>query len=372
MNRFDLPDINFLEKSPEDIERDLLMHIEDKTGFTLSNADPRRKFVQWAVALVTQERNYNDYALKQNLLSYAEGEMLDHQGESFATFRLDDKASNTTMEFILEPDRVDVLPIANGTLFLVGEDTYFETQETIIVPVGQNTVQMDALCTEAGEKGNGYLPGEISSLVQPLPWVKSVRNITVSSGGIEVEDDNSYAHRIRLAPESFSVAGPEGAYEYWVKSVSQQIVDVKAQSPVEGHVDIRILLRNGELPTQEILDKALELLNHKQIRPLTDKVSVGAPEQIEYDTDVQYWIVNSKASMQSAIQKQVEDAFQTYIKWQKEKMGRDIDQSELIALLKAAGAYRVIVNSQMYKQVGEYQVAKDNVTRLVFGGLTNE
>lgn len=372
MNRFNLPDVDFLEKYPEDIERDILFYVEDKTGLTLSNADPRRKFAQALVLYIVQERSNLDYGLKQNLLAYAEDEFLDHKGEDVSTPRLEDTAASTTMEFILEEDRVSVLLVESGTLFLVGEDTFFETQETIVVPVGQHTVQIKALCTETGEKGNGYLIGEITNLVRPLAWVKEVKNVTTSAGGVEVEENDPYAERIRIAPESFSVAGPEGAYEYWAKTASQQIVDVVVLSPVEGTIDIRVLLQNGELPSQEILDKVLAICSDKMVRPLTDSVTVGVPNIVSYDADVQYWILQSNVAVLSTIKQKVEQAFQNYLTWQKEKMGRDVDLSELIAKLKSAGAHRVAVNSTMYKLIEKHQVAKEVVANLAFGGLTDE
>ncbi|KYD02628.1 hypothetical protein B4102_0222 [Heyndrickxia sporothermodurans] len=372
MNRFNLPDIDFLEKDPEDIERDILFYIEEKTGMTLTNADPRRKFVQALVLYIVQERNNLDYAIKQNLLAYAEDEFLDHQGEGMNTPRLEYKSAFTTMEFVLEEARVDVLSIPKGTRFLVGENTFFATNELVVVPVGQNTVQLIASCLETGEIGNGYLPGEITNLVDPIPWVIEVKNITVSAGGVELEDDDPYAERIRTAPESFSVAGPEGAYEYWAKSVSQEVVDVVVESPSECVIDIRVLLKDGKLPSRELLDKVLATCSDKSKRPLTDKVSVNVPDQVLYDVDVQYWVSETNAAMLASIQEEVNQAFNDYLVWQREKMGRAIDLSELITRLKNAGARRVAINSPMYKKLERHQVAKENITKLNFGGLTND
>ncbi|MCT8975486.1 baseplate J/gp47 family protein [Clostridium sp. CX1] len=372
MNRFNLPDINFLEKDPEKIENDMLSYVETQTGITLSNADPRRKFIQGLVLYVTQERNNLNYALKQNLLAYAEDDFLDHKGEDVSTPRLGASAAVTTMKFIIEENRVDVLTIPKGTRFLVGDNTYFATDETLTVPAGENTIQIAATCTEAGITGNGYLPGEITNLVDPLPWVKEVKNITTSNGGVDIEDDNPYAERIRIAPESFSVAGPEGAYEYWAKTASQDIIDVKVDSPSEGTVDIRILLQDGKLPSEEMIDKVLEICSDKKIRPLTDHVTVNIPEVVNYNVDVQYWISKSKSSVLTSIQQKIQQAFQDYLIWQKSKLGRDVDLSELIARLKEAGAYRVSVNSTMYIQVEKYQVAHEDSTALRFGGLVDE
>lgn len=372
MNRFNLPDINFLEKSPDDIERDILFHIEEKTGHTFSNADPRRKFVQGLVLYIAQERNNLDYGLKQNLLAYAEDEFLDHKGEDMSTKRLDDKAAVTTMEFILEEGRVDVLVIPSGTRFLVGENTFFLTSETIVVPVGQHRIQVPSNCMESGEMGNGYLPGEITNLVDSVPWVKGVSNITATSGGVDVEEDDPYAERIRIAPESFSVAGPEGAYKYWAKTTSQEIVDVEVLSPTPGVIDIRVLLQGGKLPSTEMIDKVLAVCSDKKVRPLTDFVTAGAPEVILYEASVQYWISQSNVSVLGTVKLQVEGAYQNYLKWQREKMGRDVDLSELIAMLKSAGAHRVAVNSVMYIKIEKHQVAQEGIAHLTFGGLSDE
>ncbi|MCD8024758.1 MAG: baseplate J/gp47 family protein [Candidatus Gastranaerophilales bacterium] len=48
---------------------------------------------------------------------------------------------------------------------------------------------------------------------------------------LEDEDDDSYRERILLAPESYSVAGPALAYEYFCKSADSSIVDVKCEVP---------------------------------------------------------------------------------------------------------------------------------------------
>lgn len=371
-NRFSLPDISFFDKSPDVVETEMLTYVEEKTGISLSNSDPRRKFLQGLALFVSQERNKADYGFRQLILAYAEDDFLDHKGVDTLTTRLPATPSTTTIEFILEEERVSALVIEAGTLFLVGSDTYFETTEVRVVEVGVNTVNVDAQCTVSGEIGNGYLPGEISKLVNPLNWVKSVSNITTSSGGTEIEDDESFANRIRLAPEKFSVAGPNGAYKYWAMSTNQNIVDVEVWSEAPGTSNITVLMKNGELPEQEVLDKVYDFLFQNDIRPLTDNVKVIAPEVIEYTPLAEYWISEKNATMVTAIQSKVEEAYQEYLVWQKEKLGRNIDLSELITRLKNAGAHRVIVNSEMYQVIEKHQVAQDIEGILTFGGLTDE
>lgn len=371
-NRFNLPDLNFLEKDPAVIEQEMLEHVSKKTGMTLQRADPRRKYLQVLTSIVSLERNRLEHALRQNRLAYANGATLDHMGEEMNTERLPAKAAITTMAFVLEPERVSTLTIPKGTLFLVGEDTYFATDEELLVPVGTNLVSIGATCTETGEKGNDYYPGEISTLVKPLPWVKEVQNTTISSSGMEEETDDAYAERIRLAPESFSVAGPELAYIYWAKSASQDIADVVADSPEEGKVDVRILMKDGRLPTTEELQLVNEALMDSSIRPLTDFVTVAPPTQVEYEAVVEYWIAKGNMTVASIIENQVNSAYQDYLKWQRSKMGRDVDLSELIARLKQAGASRVAVNSTMFIEIARTEVAKESVASLTYRGIADD
>ena len=369
-NRFNLPDLNFFEKDPDLIEREMLLHVQEKTGLTLHRADPRRKFLQSLIPFVSVERNRLDHKLKQNRLAYAEDDTLLHMGMEMSTEKLEAKAAITTIAIILEEDRTGTITIPSGTL--VGVEPFFALDENLIIPVEETIVTVSATCVEEGEIGNGFLVGEISSMVEPLPYVKEIRNTTISSYGVEEETDDAYAERIRLAPESFSVAGPELAYIYWAKSASQEIVDATADSPVEGEIDIRILMRNGRIPTEEEIKLVEETVSSKEIRPLTDKVAVGAPTVIEYEAVVDYWIARKSATVSTIIEGQVNSAFQQYQVWQREKMGRDVDLSELIARLKQAGASRVAVNSEMFIEVGKTEVAHPTLTSLTLRGLADD
>lgn len=371
MSRFNLPDIYFLEKAPEKIESEMLFHVREKTGLTLPRADPRLKFIQAIAAFVSIERNKLEHGLRQNRLSYAEDDMLDHMGTEMSTERLPAKYAKTTIAFVLEEDRVDALPIPEGTRFQVG-DIYFATNEAQIIPQGTHLYAVEATCTVPGEIGNGFLVGEISTLVEPLPYVKTVQNTTITNGGADEESDDAYAERIRLAPESFSVAGPEGAYIYWAKAASQNIADVKVDSPVPGEVVVYILMADGTLPSDEDIALVEAKLMDNYTRPLTDKVRVAAPTLTNYTVEVEFWVSNQNSTVSPIIEKQVRQAFNDYLGWQRSKMGRDVDFSELIAKLKQEGAGRVSVNSPMFIEVGETEIAKELTANITFKGLSND
>ena len=106
-------------------------------------------------------------------------------------------------------------------------------------------------------------------------------------------------------------------------------------------VEVYPLLQGGELPTEEVLRAVEEALNDRAVRPLTDCVNVKLPEVVEYEINCEYTINRSDATSASAIEMAAESAVEEYILWQMEKLGRDIEPTELIYRLKAAGVKRV-------------------------------
>ena len=147
---------------------------------------------------------------------------------------------------------------------------------------------------------------------------------------------------MRESVETYSTAGPLGGYEYFAKSASALIADVKATSPKPGEVDVRVLLTGGELPGEEILKEVLDILDADTVRPLTDHVTVAAPQAVPYNIDVTYYTQEGSALSADTIAADVAAAVKSFQKWQAEKMGRDVNPSQLIALLMQTGVKRVI------------------------------
>ncbi|WP_213431581.1 baseplate assembly protein, partial [Paenibacillus dendritiformis] len=197
-------------------------------------------------------------------------------------------------------------------------------------------------------------------------------NLTESSGGTDREDDDRYRERIYTSPERFSVAGPTGAYEYWARSAHKDIMDVLVWSPAPVEVEIRVLMQGGELPTQDVLNAVHATCNSDRIRPLTDKVTVIAPDAVSYDIDFTYWIDSRNATDAANIQARVHQAVESYIRWQKGRIGRDINPSEMIRLVMNAGARRVAVKEPAHTIIDKTQVAIAGVPKVTYGGLEDD
>ncbi|EFO30932.1 baseplate assembly protein J [Roseibium sp. TrichSKD4] len=88
------------------------------------------------------------------------------------------------------------------------------------------------------------------------------------------ESDEDYRRRIQLGPESYSTAGPEGAYVFWALSVPG-VADATAVSPEPCDVLITILAEAGDgTAAEELLAMVVEATTAKNRRPLADRVNV--------------------------------------------------------------------------------------------------
>ena len=83
--------------------------------------------------------------------------------------------------------RPEGIAIPKGTRFTSGDNVFFATTEPYYLSATQTTIQVKAVCIEASAKGNGYPVGSITTLVDPIPYIASVTNITISEGGADTE-----------------------------------------------------------------------------------------------------------------------------------------------------------------------------------------
>lgn len=364
-----LPDIVFAEADASKVESTILSEYETLTGRSLARGDPVRLFLLTIAAVIILLLNKINETGKQNLLRYATGANLDHLGALVGVERIPAAAAVTTMRITLSAALGTITVIPGGTRFTAGDNVFFALAAPLIIPAGDLSGEGKAVCLDTGVKGNGYIAGQLKTLVDPVPYVDSVTNITTSEGGAELEDDESYREAIRTAPEKYSVAGPQGAYEYFAKRASASITDVSVWSPTPGTVEVRVLADSGEAPGPELLEQVTSALNDKSVRPLTDKVIVKAPDYVDYDLDVRFFIDRSDAAEVTQIIEQVNAAVAEFVAWQQEKIGRDINPSRLIADMMAAGAKRIELKAPGFKVLNQTEAARLQVKNVAYGGL---
>ena len=375
-----LPDISFigdvtLESIKSKMVEDYQTKYQEETGrsVTLKDGEPITLMLYACAVQIYQMYLNADKAGKMNFLKYAYGDFLDNLGALKGVARQTETAATCTVRFSVSALRPAVIAIPQGTRVTTqGAGIYFSTDEYAEIPAG--TAYVDVACTAItpGTIANGIAEELINVLVDPIAYIGSVSNITATSGGLEGESDESFAERIYLAPAQFVVAGPESAYIYFVKEAYPGVADVKVTSPSECEVDIRVIGENGELLSSEILQRIEDYINSREIKPMTDHVTVDSPTVTNYNINFSYYINRSDVNAVATIQSAVDKAVAKYITWQSDKIGRDINPQKLIEYVMEAGIKYMSVTSPAQTVVGATAIAKLGTKTISYGGLMDD
>jgi phage-related baseplate assembly protein len=151
-----------------------------------------------------------------------------------------------------------------------------------------------------------------------------------------LESDDDLRRRTVLAPDSFSVAGPESAYIFHALSASGDVLDASATSPVPGAVVVTVQSRLGNGTASAALLAAVEaVVNSDGIRPLTDLVTVQSAQITNVAIVARLWLYpgpDAEVVLTTALERLVE--------WQAsaERLGRNITRTAIIAALHVPGA----------------------------------
>lgn len=375
-----LPDISFIDNKTIDQVRqemvaDYESFISEATGQTvnLERSSVHRMELYAAAAQIYQAMQYIDRQGKQNILKYSYSDFLDNLASFKGVTRNPAAAATTTLRFTLSAERDTATGIPQGTRVSMAGSIYFATDVYAEIPAGSTTVDVPATCTVAGTDGNGLAIGELTTIVDPIPYVASVSNTTATEGGAEIESDADLAERVFLAPGAYSTAGPEDGYIYHAKAYSPAVGDVEATSDQEaGTVDIVFIMADGSTPGEEMIEGMEGYLQGKTIRPMTDLVRVAAPEEVQYTINLTYYINRSDSAKAVTIQAAVAQAVEDYKTWQR-AIGRDVNPSQLTHMVMEAGAKRVTVTAPAYTAVGKTEVsALQGAAVVTYGGLEDD
>ena len=367
----DFEEYEAIDSDAWEIKRDMINKFQELSGRSLTEASPETLiFSTVAYQMALLEEKYND-DIKQNYLRFARDERLDLKGEFYGNRgkRLFEQPAVATFRFYISSVQATDTVIRKGSRIRYNE-LYFETDEEYKIIKGNLSVDGKATCNTLGIIGNGIPVGQINTMVDIFPHYDKVENITASNNGAEIEQDDNYRARIREIPESFTTAGSKGAYEFWAKSTSTNIVDVVAYSPSATNVDIYVLTDSLTL-TNELKKRIEEMLNTDNIRPLTDNVTVKQAIKTSYTIDFDYYIDKSNETLVNVIKNNVEKAVKDFKTWQQNKMGRDINPDELIKLLKLAGVKRVVLRSPTFRILDFNEIAENTSVTSNYLGVEN-
>lgn len=366
-----LPEPNFIERDADTITQEWIALYEEKTGKTLQPAQIERLMIDIGAYRENIIRIKIQETAKQNLLSYANLDMLQHIGELLGVMQLKANYATTILKFYIDEVLDFNFTIPQGSEVETKDGLFiFETTTAAILKAGELSVEVEAVCQRSGTAGNDYAIGSIINLITALGYVSSVTNTTVSAGGADDENADNLRERIRQAPEKFSNAGSRGAYKYHTLSAHQSIIDIAVLSPSPGVVQIYPLTSSGN-PNEEILGIVQEYLNDDKIRPLTDYVQVLSPEKIEFEitANIVLYTDADETSVMSIINARLNE----YKKSLAKKLGKDVIHTQIISILNNVyGVFKVELSSPNDIDILENQWADLTNFDITIGGFANE
>lgn len=161
-----------------------------------------------------------------------------------------------------------------------------------------------------------------------------------ATGAVAIyEDDDRLRQRIVLAPEGFSVAGPELAYVKHAKDASADVLDASATSPAPGEVLVSVLYGGGDgTAPAALIAKVAAIVTAPGIRPLGDNVTVASAKIVPLVVNAPLVTFNGPDPALIVATSLV--ALHAFLA-ENRKLGRTVTRSGLIAALSQAGVHRV-------------------------------
>lgn len=144
----------------------------------------------------------------------------------------------------------------------------------------------------------------------------------------------------------------------------ESVIDAEIQEIADGEVVITPVCYGGEVPTEADLAAVLEKCSASDIRPLTDRVTVKAPDVELYDIALVYY---TTAADEAACVNTIEGdggAIDRYVYWQGSCLKRDINPDYLRKLILApdwegaVGATMVQITAPAYTDLPGTTLAK--------------
>lgn len=181
------------------------------------------------------------------------------------------------------------------------------------------------------------------------------------------ETDESLRRRTQLAFESFSTAGPEGAYIFHALGADADVLDAAVHSPAPGQVTVAVLSRTGDgtapAGTLAAVDTAL---NADEVRPITDSVTVESAAIVPYS--VVATLTSYPGPDSAVVMAAAQASIENYVERSK-RLGRDITISGVYAALHQEGVRAVALTQPETNIINDWNQAPHCTgIELTYGG----
>ncbi len=344
-----LPIPEFFDTDEQAIIDDAIAYYENLTGKKLAPAQAETALIDTFAYREKILRIAGNEACRQMLLEFATYPALDYLGDQQGVERLPASAAECNMRFTMVTGNPQLIIPAGVRIQSTDGKVVFVTLVDTTVLANTATTDVLVQCTTEGTAGNGYTTGNISIILDPQAFVASAANTDTTNSGADTETDDHYRERIRLAPNTFSVAGPEDAYKFFARSANAAIIDVEITSPNPGDVAITALMEGGTVPSSQVQGQILAKCNPEKVRPLNDNVYILNPTAVDFTIEVELTLLND--AIDADVLAQVNANLLAYTQARKTKLGLDVMLSQLVAVCSVPGVYDVDITSPTTDQV---------------------
>ena len=308
----------------------------------------------YVVLVITKSFNF---AYQNMWLKTCDEDTAELYGDEKDLTRDEAEASRMTVKFTRVSNLENEQSIPMGSRVAYNDYT-FQTVATYKFGIGNNTVECEVECTLEGSETNGIEAGKTLTIIDSIPHVNEVKNISISSGGSDQESLENFKEKIRKFPESYSCAGTRGAYDYFTRKADSSISDVYITNKSAGVTEIFILLKGGIIPSDEMVSKVKNYVSQDDIRAFNDLIEVSKPTEHEYTVDFDFYIPRTKETSSISIQNAITEAITSYTEELANSLGGSINPDAIRTIAVNQGAKRTILREPSYTQLEKKFVPK--------------
>lgn len=151
-----------------------------------------------------------------------------------------------------------------------------------------------------------------------------------------------------------------------------ETVKIEISQTLSGTVTIVPICAGGEIPDEDVLDDVLQACSADNVKPLTDKVRVKAPDVSYFDIELTYYCTKANESKVIETVEGSGGAIDRYVYWQTSSLNLDINPDYLRKLILAPdweeeleGAVRVEITKPTYTELNSTTIAKFSGSKIV-------
>jgi phage-related baseplate assembly protein len=275
LNAEDAPD--FVTADADRILDTLKGFFEDETGRTLSPSQAEMYLLETAAYMFAIRAGEDQRGFENCFVAWAQETFLEARGIGRNTERLQPGPATTTLRFATDAPALTRIHIPAGSRVSdPAGQVQFLTQAVASIETGDTQIDVVAEATQPGSFANGFAAASLTAIVDPVPGIATVTNLTETGNGADIEALSRYRARVALAFERIGDGVSKERYLSDVLGWNARCIAVEITRPQPGYVNIYPLMDTGA-PNAEERAALLSIFDESNIHQ-GDFIQIFPPE----------------------------------------------------------------------------------------------